>query len=334
MKFNPADLIEFTQNVLVAAGASSASAARMANILVWCNQAGLPNQGVWRLPIFCKNLAGGGIASKSSFSTQALTDNCLHIQAEGGFGHIYAEEAINLASETAQKQGIAAVAVSGSNFCGALSYYVYQAAEQKCMAFFFANSFPKVAAHGGMNAVLGTNPFAFSAPGENGKHLLLDMSTSMSAGSTVTKARETGDELPEGTTLSEKTGKPVLLPFGGAKGYGMSLMVELLAGVLSSAAFSTQLGSLYEDTSAQGENGQFAIAISVEQFMPFADYLDRFGTLRKLVSWEDNVRLPGEQKIANLKAAYNEPVELDKQTLDTLSQLAQDYQLSLSSTLG
>jgi ureidoglycolate dehydrogenase (NAD+) len=333
MNISVAELKNLSRSLLQAAGANADSASKMADCLVWCNQIGLPNQGVWRLPILCKNLENGGIAKQSAFTIESLTPSCNTLVGQGGFGHIYAQEAMALACSTAKQQGIAATAVRGSNFCGALTYYVYQAAEQNCVAFFFANSFPKVAPYGGELPVLGTNPFAFAAPGLQNNHLILDMSTSSSAGSTVTKAAETGTKMPDGTVIGDdkKSSKPVLTPFGGAKGFGLSLMVEIMAGLLTSAAVSKQLGSLYEDPSEQGQNGHMAIAINIESFMPIAQYEQQFSALQNFVTEEnsDNIRFPGSGKHSLLQQSAETGIELDDSTRHSLKQLTEQYKIDL-----
>jgi LDH2 family malate/lactate/ureidoglycolate dehydrogenase len=120
------------------------------------------------------------------------------MDGDQGLGHFVGYEAMNCAIGKAEKFGIGAVGVHNSNHFGTGAYFVQLAAERNMIGVAFSNSFAKVAAHGGIKPVFGTNPIAFGAPGRDGKHMLLDMSTSAVCGSQVLKYAEAGLPLPEG----------------------------------------------------------------------------------------------------------------------------------------
>src|SRR4029077_4137174 len=129
-----------------------------------------------------------------------------------------------------------------------------------------------VVAHGGLKQVLGTNPFAFGSPPKDGEHVLFDMATSALAGSTVREHIAKGEPLPEGLAI-DGNGKPItdpakvnegaLLPFGGPKGFGLSLLVEILSGVLTGAGVGSGVHSMYSDFSRSGDNWPFLMVIEL-----------------------------------------------------------------------
>lgn len=332
-----ADLEAFTTAVLVHAGACQSEARDLAHILVWCDAAGRVTQGVWRLELLAERLEKGGIRSPAAMTVEDISAGIRRINGADGFGHLVVSGAVDRAVDLAQKQGIGLVLTQHSNFCGALAYYSHRAAEAGCVSLICTNSFPKVVAHGGLQRVLGTNPFAFGAPAPDGEHLIVDLSTSASAGSTITKLAEEAQQLPEGIasdasgqTLQDpgKIADGAILPMAGAKGFGLGLMVELLAGVLSSAAVADDLKSLYEHPHLPGGNGQAVIVINVSHLMTEQDYFARFSGLRTLVLGSgDAVRMPGAARYRNARQAYSEGVALDAGTLAKLDKLAVRYQL-------
>jgi LDH2 family malate/lactate/ureidoglycolate dehydrogenase len=272
MRIACVELLAWCTRVFEAHGVGAAQADTVAKNLIWCDSVGRRNFGVERLPIFVKRLKAGVIKgdARPRFLAPELLD------ADMGFGHYAAELAMARAIELAASRGIAGVGVCNSNFFGAGAYFVKLACEKGMIGLALSNSFPKVAAHGGSLPVLGTNPFAFGAPRANGEHLLVDMATSELAGSTVRDHIESGEPLPVGLAV-DASGRPLtdarkvengaLLPFGGAKGFGLALMVELLAGVLTGAGIASGVGSLYKDFTRRADNGHFLIAIDISRWM-------------------------------------------------------------------
>ncbi|GAB1259785.1 Ldh family oxidoreductase [Aurantivibrio plasticivorans] len=332
------DLLAFTYNILCSAGVVEPEAKSVSECLVWCSAAGLPNQGVWRLPVLLQKLASGGITSPSKWLVRKKMPAFSYIDGGAGFGHYLCAKATVEVCKTAKNQGIAGIALSNSNFCGALGFYLKLAADNDCVLFVFSNSFPKVAPYGGVKAVLGTNPLGVGFPGIGGEHLIIDMATASSAGSTITKAIENGTSLPEGIAVDSKgeaitdprlVDQGALLPFGGAKGFGLALMVEMLAGVLTGSSLSKEIGSLYKHPDKPGGNGQLFIAISPSSYIDSETYESGWSRLREYLLADGNVRLPGVQKISKEVESQVKGVELDQATLDALSDLSKQHGVAL-----
>ncbi|MGH6820436.1 MAG: Ldh family oxidoreductase, partial [Methylocella sp.] len=203
--------------------------------------------------------------------------------------------------------GIGIVGVRNSNFFGAGAYYVNLAASRSMIGLALSNSFPKVVAHGGLKPVLGTNPFAFGAPRANGDHLLFDMATSALAGSTVREHLTTKNPLPEGLTADG-----ALLPFGGAKGFGLSLLVEILAGVITGAGVGDGVASMYNDFARSGGNGHFLLALDIKRWMDIETYHARFEPLvASIKASGEHVLLPGEVRWENYRESLQNGIALD-----------------------
>ena len=323
----------FATQVLAAAGADQEQAAVVAEILVWSDAVGRPNQGVWRLPILCKRLSAGLFHCPCRLRIEDRSPAVALIDGDNGIGHYVGQVAADTAVERAAKNGVAVVGATNSNFLGTLGYFVHRIAEHGMLALLFNNSFPKVAPHGGTKAVLGTNPLAFAAPRRNGDSIIVDLATAASAGSDITKAAELGQSLPVGIAI-DREGRPItdpskvkdgaLLPLGGAKGYALGLVVEILAGVITGAGISHGVRSMYSDFKNPGHSGHFFVAIDIDTLMPLDTFHERMDLLVDAIRDCEGVLLPGEARWrakAETEAAGG--IELDEQSIAALTKLAE-----------
>jgi LDH2 family malate/lactate/ureidoglycolate dehydrogenase len=270
MRVQSAALKAYAQEIMRACGVDEEQIQSVSDNLIWCELVGRPNFGVQRLPIHMKRVKCGVLSCPCHLEFRKVSDSIDLLDGGGGFGHHVSWHGMERAIALAKAQGVGIVGVKNSNFFGVGAYYAQQAARAGMIGLALSNSFPKVTAHGGIAPVLGTNPFAFAAPRRNGHSLLLDMATSSLAGSTVRERIETGEPLPPGLA-ADASGNPItdpgnvasgaLLPFGGPKGYGLALFVELLSGVITGAGVSHGVASMYNNFKESGHNGHFLMAL-------------------------------------------------------------------------
>ena len=334
------ELTKFVKKVLSSVNAENEQAKIFADALIWSDLIGRPTHGVWRLPAYTKRIELGLIkcpcTPEYSHETLAVTA----MDGDQGVGHYVGHQAMTRSIEMAKKSGIGAVGVRNSNHFGTGAYYVQLAAEQGMIGIAVSNSISKVAPHGGVKAVFGTNPFAFGAPRRDGKSMMLDMATTAIAGAQVMKYAEQGKDLPEGIAI-DKRGNPVLDPnkvddgalltFGGAKGYGLSLMIEILSGVLTGAMLSTGVSSMFTNFEQSGGNGHFFIAIDISRFLDMDSFYDRIEELFSLVKNTavdgGEVMIPGETRWEMFENNMENGVPLDEATVKALQGLSDKYKI-------
>ena len=306
---------------LLAKGASPPQATATARHMTWCEMVGRHNFGIDRIPIHLKRMAAKVLDGQAIVLDDQLGPSLVRCDGGGGFGYHAAEHGMNRAIDMARRTGIGVAGVHNSNFFGAGAYYVNLAARASMIGLALSNSFPKVVAHGGLKPVLGTNPFAFGAPRGNGDHLLFDMATSALAGSTVRQHIAEGASLPEGLAIDAE-GRPItdpakvnggaLLPFGGPKGFGLALLVEILAGVLTGAGVGDGVASMYSDFNRRGGNGHMLIALDVTRWMDMETYHARFDGLAAAIKASgDGVLLPGEVRWEHYRDSLANGAEVD-----------------------
>jgi LDH2 family malate/lactate/ureidoglycolate dehydrogenase len=316
------------------ANCPEAVAERVATSLVEANLTGHDSHGVIRVPAYVRAVSEGRIDPHGEIravqesATTAILD-CAH-----NFGQVGAMRGIDLAIGKARAHDIAAVALQRSAHVGRLGEYVAIAAQRGMVGLMVCNGTARggiVAPYGGTARALGSNPIAWAVPGPDGRPIFLDYATSVSAQGKIQVALDEGHLLPEGWLL-DKEGQPtrdpreqsqggVMLPFGGHKGYALSVIIELLAGGLSSAG--PALLPDYERV-----QGVVLVALRVETFCP----LERFQQMaidfaRELKATRrapdcDEILLPGEPEWRSKAARERDGIPLPDRTWERLAETA------------
>jgi LDH2 family malate/lactate/ureidoglycolate dehydrogenase len=331
------ELRRFGLKLTTAAGVPPLEADALIDALMWCELRGHQTQGFYLLPVLLKRLRLGLLRSPSAMEWRQTAASTGTLDARHGFGQVAGRLAMIHAIGLARETGAGVVAVKDSNHFGAAGYYAVQAAEQGLLGFVYSNSMPKVAPHGGRSRLLGTNPFAFACPRRNGPPVVIDLATGASAGSLVSHARRLGQPLPEGIALdsagnpttdpNEVDGGGCLLPSGGAKGYCLGLLVEILSGVMTGAAVAPGVGSLFRDLDRETRCGHLCVALDIARFLPpelFADRLDGLLTALRAVEPRegfDAVRIPGDGRRGDARPGHG--ITLPDYLVKGLSEIAE-----------
>ena len=336
-------LEKFASDILVSADVDTLEAQIVATVLVWNELIGRSTQGLVRIPIYMKRFQRGLITSPSNPEFKQASDTICMVKGNDGFGQFLGHCAMSKAIELADTYGVGVVGVSGSNHFGSGAYYLHLAAKANQLSLVTSNSVPKVAPHGGMTAVLGTNPIAFGAPTQNGQSILIDFSTGALAGSTVRKAIAEHGKIPKGMVVDEngneivdpkKAPNGVILPFAGTKGYCLGLMAEILSGIITGAAISHEIGSIYKDFDRSNNVGHFFLTIDISRICPLHIYFDRIETLigfikkSKKRKGTDEILLPGETRWRNYKHQRNTGVQLTAESIEALDPLVKELNVS------
>ena len=317
MKKIPAAQLEiFAKDLLHAMGVRPSDAEILWDSMAYADVRGKTTHGVTRLPLYWKNIQAGTIDPQAQPVTVSDKGALAVLDACNGFGQIAAVHAVKLAVQKAKAFGISAVGVRNSNNFGAAGYYGLLAAEQGVASLVMANASPALVAPGASAPVLGTNPLCFAAPGTsvsggaNGgadrSPIIFDMASTVAARSKIRLALKNQESIPQDwavDTAGNPTSNPkealagALLPAGGAKGYGLVLMVDYFAGLLTGSAFAGQVKPL-GNTEAPSHNGHFFIAVDIAAFYGEDEYRERYNELvEALKASGEAVRLPGERPL-------------------------------------
>jgi LDH2 family malate/lactate/ureidoglycolate dehydrogenase len=248
LSFTPATLEAFATDVLRAIGMAEVDAVPTARGLVVANLHGVDSHGIARLPQYVESLTVGDVNLTPYVTVEASGQAATFVDANGGYGYRPSYLAIEACISNAEKSGIAIAAVSNSHHFGMASTYTREAAAKGQIAFAWTNASPKLTPPGGVQPVVGNNPLSWAIPRSGGSDpIVLDMALSTVAFGKVRLARQEGRPIPLGWGL-DRNGQPtsdaeeafqsgLLDAVGGYKGYGLSIIAEILAGVLTGSPF-------------------------------------------------------------------------------------------------
>ena len=304
-------LEEFTAAAMMALGLPSEDAAAVATLMVEADMQGSDGHGVIRLAPYAKRILAGGINLKPNIKVVQERTAMALVDGDNGMGHLVMKKATELAIHKARTAGIAWVGSKFSNHAGPASLYARMALQHDMIGLYFAvgnaNHLPP---WGGLDMLLSTNPIAAAIPTLNEVPVVLDMATTVAAYGKVKAKAQRGEMMPEGWMI-DRQGKPLLdptkseegflLPIGGYKGYGLSLIVGILAGTLNGAAMGRQVIDFNKDFSTTTNTGQAIAIIDPSAFGEINEFKQNVDTLvRELRGSErmpgvDRIWLPGEQ---------------------------------------
>lgn len=306
-------LHDFSSRVFAALGVPTEAASLAADVLVAADLRGIRSHGVARLPYFAVRLRNGVINRTPDIRYERRTSTTGSLDADNGLGMVAAQRALDEAIAMAADHGSGFVTTHRSNHFGFAGYWVARAMERGYIGVAMANSGRRVAPTFGREALLGTNPVAVGIPGGDGDDFLLDMATStVAVGKVETALRERGT-VPGGWVTGDPrlddrgvlTYDAPLLPLGGEgeatgghKGYGLSLLVELLCGAVAGSALADRIeGAAGRSPAAMGQfigvfrRDSFREPAAIEE-----DMASTFSTLRAgpTTSGHDRVLIHGE----------------------------------------
>ena len=332
--FSADELRHVAQAILQGVGTPEENARLVSASLVESNLVGHDSHGVMRLMSYVEFARRGQVKPEARPFVAKRERATAQVDGAWGWGHISARLATTTVTELAAEYGVAATTIDHCNHVGRLGEYVEMMAHAGMIGIALCNVDPAVAPFGGVGRVMGTNPLAWAVPraGENAP-LFSDFATSGVAEGKLRVARAKGERVEPGLIVDSQ-GRPsqepadfynggALLPFGGHKGYGLSVMVELLGGVLSGMAASVQ-------PEYKAANGTLFLALNIAAFMPveqFTQQVENFCARVKATPPADGfseVLLPGDPERRTRAQRLVEGISLPEQTWREIQALARE----------
>jgi len=324
-------------------GLSAANARLAAENLIFANLRGVDSHGVIRMKIYADRLRLGGFKAKARPKVVRENQSSALIDAQHGVGQVAASAAMKLAIRKARKSGAAVVAVKNSNHFGASAFYTMQAIEHGMIGFAATNSGPTMAPTGGREGRLGNNAMALAVPAEKFPPIVLDMATGAAAWGKIFVAQQKKTKIPA-TWALDKHGAPtddpnaaadhgLIQPFGGYKGYGLSLLIDILTGVLSGGAFSTHVRTLYKQIETPSRISHTCAALRIDAFIPLANFRRRMDEIIELMHscptapGVERIFVPGEIEHETEQRRAKEGIPLNPELRDELRALGDDLRV-------
>lgn len=329
----------FTRDALLAAGLSATDAATGADVLVTTDAWGVFTHGTKCLAGYLRRLQAGGLRPRGVPRIVAEGGAWATVDGDSSLGLTTSVFAVQTAIAKAKQQGVAYVGVRNSCHFGAAGYYTWLAAREGLIGISMANDIPSVAAPGSRGAITGSNPISYAVPAGRYQPMLLDMSTATVAGGKVYAARMRGESIPatwlvgaDGRPTTDPSGYPqigALQPAAGHKGYGLSLLIETLSGILTGAAFTWRVGNwMWDDGKQPTNHGAAFIVIDVNAIMPAAQFASRMEALfdeihvAPVAEGANPLRVPGEMEWERHERAMSKGIALPEDVVVNLRKAA------------
>ena len=292
---DPDRLAQFCEHLFIAAGAPAETAQIVAQSLVYADLRGVDSHGVVRSEIYLERIARGMIDPKAQVTLQRNDGPVALLDGGNGFGAFVGVKALEACMERAERFGVCALGVRHSNHFGTGAFYAERAVERGLALIVLSNASQTMPATGGVRPFLGTNPIALGFPTDREVPFILDMATSLVARGKIIMAAKKGLDIPRGWAVDEN-GAPTtdaqaalsgaVLPLGGPKGSGLSMAIDILAGVLTGAGFGPSVHNMYEDWNRPQNVGHFFIAIDIGRFLEPTRFRERIGEYIDLLKSE------------------------------------------------
>jgi uncharacterized oxidoreductase len=342
----PADrLRRIAEELLVAAGTPREEAEIVARHSIDANLAGHDSHGIIQIPTYIERVKVGHIVPGAPWAIVRESPTTTVVDGHWGFGYVVTERAMRLTIDKARAAHVAAATVFRQGHIGRLASYTLMAAEADMIGLITADSgrSPKqVAPFGGRAARLGTNPLSIAVPSDLPGPLFLDMATSAVAAGKIQLAVARGDPVPIGWIV-DREGKPstdprqlraggALLPLGvteGYKGTGLSVIVEILCGLLTGLGFGI-------DPEGRHNDGCFLACFDVAAFRPVAEFKAQVAEFARYLKdtppaqGSPGVLYPGEPEYLREQERRQSGIEVEDATWQKLEGLAREYAIDLA----
>ncbi len=346
MKVPAKQLADQAAAILRAWGVDEDSIAATVDVMLYADLRGIDSHGVSTLTLYDEFRRSGKLTLRPQPRVVRESPVTALVDGDGGLGHLPSLRAMRLACDKAATCGVGVVSVTNSNHFGAAGAYAMMAPERGLAGFVTCATWrPGIVPTFGADAMLGTNPIAFAAPGKAGPHFCFDMATSTVAFNKVKLAAWHGQELRPGWAM-DAHGQPLtdaaaalksirLTPLGGLpemsshKGYGLATMVEILSTTLSGSFFAATRPQ--EHPAAPRHNvGHFFLVLDPKAFREEGEFeadLDALATaLRntRRAQQEQPVLVAGDPERAQLELRKRDGIPLSDELVTALRRLAND----------
>lgn len=275
----------FVVNVLAGAGVPATEAAIVADCLLLANLSGVDSHGIVRLAHYIRRLENGSIKTHADVQFERTAPSMGILDGGHGLGHVVTYHACTKAMQMAAENGTGVVSICNSSHFGMAAFYILRMIEDGYIGIAMTATDKMLIPFGAKKAFFGTNPLAIGFP-TNGIPVLLDMATTLAAWGKVALARIEGKSIPADWGM-DADGKPTtdpnaiagLHPFGGSKGSGLAMIIDIFCSVLAGMPWGPHINQMYGQMEEPRKLGHFIMAIDVRRLMPLDLFKSHLGAM-------------------------------------------------------
>ena len=338
-----ADLTNFCLEALTKAGIKPHDAQIIADVLVMTDAWGVFSHGTGALLNYINAMQTGGIDPAAAPEVIAEGPGWAIVDGHSSMGMLSGSLAMNLAIQKARDNTISWVGVRNSSHFGAAGYYANLAVRHDMVGIAMSNADPNMVAPGARGHVIGNNPIAYAVPAGDEQPLLLDIALSATAAGKIFAMKSLGQPIPP-TWLTNAEGLPTsevgdwpnsgsMMPMAGHKGYGIALLIEVLAGVLPGAGVLGEVKSWVFHPEQASRLGQAFMAINVGSIIPIKLFKQRVDQVIReirhspIAKSADRIYVPGEIEWEKKDDALRNGIQLPEQVMAALCKVGESLGL-------
>jgi LDH2 family malate/lactate/ureidoglycolate dehydrogenase len=334
------DAERFISSALQSAKVPVRDADITASLMVKSDLAGADGHGIFRLPAYLKRIRAGGINLRPNIHIEREQGATALINGDNALGHLVMNKAVDLAIEKVKQHSVCWIGSHYGNHSGAASVYVRKLAEHGYIGIYMAvGNANHMAPWGGIDLLLSTNPIAIAVPAGDHPIVLLDIATTVAAYGKVKVAAQKGESIPEGWMIDrqgnsitdpQKSAEGSLLPIGGYKGYGLAVMIGLLAGALNNAAVGKGTIDFNAHHDLITNTGQTIIAIDPTAFGDKDAFIGRVIDLvedlksSSTLPGVKEIRVPGDGAAKTMVERTKAGIPISPELLEALNTCAKE----------
>lgn len=321
--FTLAQVEQLAFDAIANAGANQTQARSIAKATVLAEQDGIRSHGLMYMPIYGEHVRCGKVVGDAVPEVAITQPSRIVVNAKHGFAHAAIDAGFEDFLEAINEQGVAAMTIHNSYNCGVLGHHAERIAKAGYLGLCFTNAPASIAPTGGKLPVIGTNPFAVGVPGSEG--FVIDQSASVVAKSEIMLCQRENKPIDpswafdtDGNPTNDPNAalKGSMAPTGGYKGFGIGLLVELMAACLAEATLGKDASPFSGKVGGPPATGQCFIG-----FKPGEGFAARVTALASAIVSQEGARLPGERRKANRARIQNEGVEVPDVLLERISNI-------------
>ncbi len=328
-------------DIFVRAGMPADEATLVADALVLADLRGMQSHGVLRVPIYVEKISAGAFRPGRKGRVVRETAGTVLLDGENGIGQVLTIVAMDRAIDKAKQNGIGAAGVFNSNHHGEAAYYVLHALKRDVIGMVATNGSPNMPAWGGTTKMTGPLPFTAGAPTNEELPFVVDAALGMTNRGKLIYLADKGEKIPSGWGVdrnAQATDDPSqildggwILPIGGHKGFGITMFIEILSGVLTGALIGSAIRDLYNAPRDQPQGlGHFCIAIDPNAFMPVEQFKRRMDDMIRMIKTSqlapgnERMIIPGQLEFEKEKVRRTHGIPLATKLVEQLRQLGRD----------
>ena len=314
----------------------------VADSLIDAEIKGISTHGLMRLKPYIDNIRNKRISAIPKIEMNCVGNGMFLVDGGNGLGQVVTMHTLQFLIQHASSHGCALAVIRNSNHFGTAGFYTRLAARQGYLALITTSASATMPPFGGLDPKLGTNPFAVSFPAGRYDNFTLDVATSAVARGKIRLYEQKNQPIPLGwaidaqgndTTDAKAALNGGILPMGGHKGYGLSMVVEYLSSILSGANLCYETKSMFANTSVPANNGHFLAVIDISRFGDIEAINQRteewFNEIKdsRIRPGFKEILIPGELETRK-ELNCNGTVSVEQSVLQELSQLGVADELS------